>query len=60
MVEEWEKGRAQNSPLVEWEEFHKVFMERFIPLHVILVKAREFETLKKGSMTVQEYDIEFN
>lgn len=56
----WDKGRSSNSPTVEWEEFKKVFMELCITYSVILAKAREFDTLKKGSMTIEEYDTEFN
>lgn len=37
-----------------------MFMKWFIPQSVRLAKAREFETLKQGSMTIEEYDTEFN
>lgn len=35
-------------------------MDQFIPWRMRLVKAQEFEILKKRSMTVEEYDTEFN
>lgn len=35
-------------------------MERFIPYSVRLAKAKEFESLRRGSMTIEEYDTEFN
>lgn len=35
-------------------------MECFIPHSTRLARARGFETLKQGSMTVEEYDTDFN
>lgn len=56
----WTKERDRDSPPVEWEEFKKLFMDHFIPQNTRLVKAKEFETLKQGSMTIEEYDTQFH
>lgn len=56
----WNKSRALNSQPVEWHEFQRLFMERFIPQSIRLAKAREFKTLKQESLSVEEYDTEFN
>lgn len=55
----WRNGIATNAPSVEWEEFKKAFMDRFIPPSVRTARAQEFEHLKQGSMTVDEYDTQF-
>lgn len=52
----WKGGRAPDTPQLMWEEFQKVFMERFIPVSVWIARAKEFENLKQVSMTVDEYD----
>lgn len=56
----WSMSRAPNSPPVKWDEFQRLFMEQFIPQSVRLAKAREFEALKQGSLSVEEHDTEFN
>jgi len=38
-----------------WEEFKLRFTQTFLPKNVLKAKAREFEMLKQGSMTVAEY-----
>lgn len=35
-------------------------MDRFIPWSTSLAKAREFETFKQGTMTIEEYDTQFH
>lgn len=54
-----EKGRARDAPPVEWKEFHKAFVNQCIPKSVRNARAREFETLKQGSISVYEYDVMF-
>lgn len=55
----WKGGHSIDAPLVSWEEFRQTFMECFIPRSMRITRAREFEHIKQGSMTVDEYDTKF-
>ncbi|XP_070003075.1 uncharacterized protein [Nicotiana sylvestris] len=57
--EMWEKERDQDDGLPTWEEFEKAFMANFIPEEDREAKATEFEQLKQGNKSMQEYYIEF-
>ncbi|XP_070005143.1 uncharacterized protein [Nicotiana sylvestris] len=57
--EMWEKERDKDDGPPTWEEFEKVFMANFIPEEDREAKATEFEYLKQGNKSVQEYYMEF-
>ena len=42
-----------------WEEFHELFMGKYLPVSAQLAKAREFLELKQGTMMVLEYVAKF-
>lgn len=55
----WKECRARDAPQVTYEEFRKVFIERFAPRSLRIARAREFEYLKQVTMTVKKYDTQF-
>nr|XP_009759778.1 PREDICTED: uncharacterized protein LOC104212256 [Nicotiana sylvestris] len=57
--EMWEKERDEDDGPPTWEEFEEAFMANFIPEEDIAAKATEFEQLKQGNKSVQEYYMEF-
>ncbi|XP_070003074.1 uncharacterized protein [Nicotiana sylvestris] len=57
--EMWEKERDEYDGPPTWEEFEEAFMANFIPEKDREAKAAEFEQLKKGNKSVQEYYMEF-
>jgi hypothetical protein len=44
---------------INWQEFKNSFGSHHVPLKVMKLKKKEFEDLKKGSMTVSEYVTHF-
>jgi hypothetical protein len=44
---------------INWQEFKNSFRSHHVPLKVMKLKKKEFEDLKKGSMTVSEYVTHF-
>ncbi|XP_070012869.1 uncharacterized protein [Nicotiana sylvestris] len=57
--EMWEKERDEDDGPPTWEEFEEDFMANFIPEEDMAAKATEFEQLKQGNKSVQEYYMEF-
>ncbi|XP_070005502.1 uncharacterized protein [Nicotiana sylvestris] len=57
--EMWEKERDEDDRPPTWEEFDEAFMASFIPEEDREAKATEFEQLKQGNKSVQEYYMEF-
>ncbi|XP_070006992.1 uncharacterized protein [Nicotiana sylvestris] len=57
--EMWEKERDEDDGPPTWEEFEEAFMANFIPEEDREAKAIEFEHLKQGNKSVQEYYMEF-
>ncbi|XP_070022425.1 uncharacterized protein [Nicotiana sylvestris] len=57
--EMWEKERDEDDGPPTWEEFEEAFMANFIPEEDREAKAIEFEQLKQGNKSVQEYNMEF-
>lgn len=55
----WKRGRACDAPPVEWKEFQKAFRNQFIQKSVRDALMQEFETLRQGSQTMEEYDTLF-
>jgi hypothetical protein len=44
---------------INWQEFKNSFKSHHVPLGVIKLKKKEFEDLKQGSMSVNEYVTRF-
>ncbi|WRX28552.1 Retrotransposon gag domain - like 10 [Theobroma cacao] len=64
VAQEWynssRRGRPMSAVSLTWSEFSTTFLDRFLPLSVRNVRAREFEALVQTlSMTVLQYDIKF-
>nr|XP_016470927.1 PREDICTED: uncharacterized protein LOC107793158 [Nicotiana tabacum] len=59
LFEMWEKERDEDDGPPTWEEFEEAFMANFIPEEDWEAKATEFEQLKQGNKSVQEYYMEF-
>ncbi|XP_070032100.1 uncharacterized protein [Nicotiana tomentosiformis] len=57
--EMWEKERDEDDGSPTWEEFEEAFMANFIPEEDREAKDTEFEQLKQGNKSVQEYYMEF-
>ncbi|XP_070013788.1 uncharacterized protein [Nicotiana sylvestris] len=57
--EMWEKERDEDDGQPTWEEIEEAFMANFIPVEDMEAKATEFEQLKQGNKSVQEYYMEF-
>ncbi|XP_070009191.1 uncharacterized protein [Nicotiana sylvestris] len=57
--EMWEKERDKDDGPPTWEEFEEAFMANFIPEEDREAKATDFEQLKQGNQSVQEYYMEF-
>nr|XP_033516082.1 uncharacterized protein LOC117280478 [Nicotiana tomentosiformis] len=57
--EMWEKERDEDDGPPTWEEFEEAFMANFIPEEDREAKATEFEQLKQGNKSVQEYYMKF-
>nr|XP_009797199.1 PREDICTED: uncharacterized protein LOC104243671 [Nicotiana sylvestris] len=56
--EMWEKERDEDNCLPTWEEFEEAFISNFIPEEDMEAKGTEFEQLKQGNKSVQEYYME--
>ncbi|XP_070025629.1 uncharacterized protein [Nicotiana sylvestris] len=54
-----EKERDEDDGPPTWEKFEEAFMANFIPEEDREAKATEFEQLKQGNKSVQEYYMEF-
>ncbi|XP_070021989.1 uncharacterized protein [Nicotiana sylvestris] len=57
--EMWEKERDEDDGPPIWEEFEEAFMANFIPEEDREAKTTEFEQLKQGNKSAQEYYMEF-
>nr|XP_016439195.1 PREDICTED: uncharacterized protein LOC107765099 [Nicotiana tabacum] len=57
--EMWEKERDEDDGLPTWEKFEEAIMSNFIPEEDREAKATEFEQLKQGNKSMQEYYMEF-
>ncbi|XP_070020783.1 uncharacterized protein [Nicotiana sylvestris] len=55
----WGKERDEDDGPPTWEEFEEPFTTNFIPEEYREAKATEFEQLKQGNKSVQEYYMEF-
>ncbi|XP_038983652.1 uncharacterized protein LOC120111162 [Phoenix dactylifera] len=57
---EMEKGKLgpDDAPFI-WEEFKKVFHEKYFPQGIRFQKYREFDRLEQGDMTVAQYAAKF-
>jgi hypothetical protein len=44
---------------ISWQELKKKFRSHHVPLRVMQLKKKEFEDLKQGSMSVNEYVTQF-
>ena len=55
---DWVKA-SRNLKATTWEEFHELFMGKYVPVSAQHAKAREFLELKQGTMTVLEYMAKF-
>ncbi|XP_070019629.1 uncharacterized protein [Nicotiana sylvestris] len=55
----WEKERDEDDGPPTWKEFEEAFMANFILEEDREAKATEFEHLKQGNKSVQEYYMEF-
>ena len=53
-------GQTRDLETMTWGEFLELFMVNFFPASARHAKAREFLTLKQGSMTVLEYIAKLN
>lgn len=58
----WEsiRRRYQETSAISWQEFWIAFDEQFYPLAYQNMKMEEFLQLKRGSMTMLEYEKKFN
>ena len=52
-------SRPGESGPLEWEEFKETFLERYFPCEKREVKIEEFINLRQGSMSVEEYSLNF-
>ncbi|XP_070009616.1 uncharacterized protein [Nicotiana sylvestris] len=57
--EMWEKERDEDDGPPTWEEFEEAFMANFIPEEDRKVKATEYEQLRQGNKSMQEYYMKF-
>ncbi|XP_070045444.1 uncharacterized protein [Nicotiana tomentosiformis] len=57
--ETWEKEREEDDGPPTWEEFEEAFMANFILEEDREAKIIEFEQLKQGNKSVQEFYMEF-
>ncbi|KAH0725455.1 hypothetical protein KY284_001320 [Solanum tuberosum] len=57
--DQWKKNRVEDAPIVRWAVFEGVFLGCFFPRELREAKVREFLTLKKESMSVHEYNLNF-
>ncbi|XP_070034479.1 uncharacterized protein [Nicotiana tomentosiformis] len=51
--------RRAGSPTLTWEQFSKLFLEKFLPITLREDYRRQFERLQQGSMTVTQYESRF-
>jgi hypothetical protein len=49
----------KESDSINWNEFKVVFHSHHVPEEIMKLKKKEFQDLKKGSMTVSEYVTRF-
>ncbi|XP_060210505.1 uncharacterized protein LOC132637433 [Lycium barbarum] len=52
--------RTVGSPLLTWEEFSRVFLEKKVPFSLREKRRDRFDHLEQGSMSVTENEMEFN
>ena len=57
--EQWKDSRPLKVVPIEWEAFKLAFLYRFFPRELREAKMEEFINLKKGSLSVKEYDLKF-
>ncbi|XP_070042646.1 uncharacterized protein [Nicotiana tomentosiformis] len=55
----WEDSHEEGSPPTRWSEFADAFIDHFMPAENKEVCADEFDSLKKGCMSVCEYHMRF-
>nr|KYP62983.1 hypothetical protein KK1_017544 [Cajanus cajan] len=58
----WKGAQAMmeaRGEVVNWENFRKVFMEKYFPDSARYAKEAEFLRLQQGNMSVQEYVVKF-
>ena len=55
---ELEKLGPNDAPYT-WEDFKRIFYERYFPQSIRFQKFREFDRLEQGSMTVAQYAMKF-
>ncbi|WMV33318.1 hypothetical protein MTR67_026703 [Solanum verrucosum] len=58
-IDEWKDNRGENAALVTWECFIEAFQDRFFPRELRESKAQEFMNVRQGSISVQEYGLQF-
>ena len=57
---QWKKYRGSNAAPITWDYFSETFLNRFFPIELREVKAKEFMNLRQSNMTIQEYELIFN
>ncbi|XP_070036880.1 uncharacterized protein [Nicotiana tomentosiformis] len=57
--EMWEDSREEGSPPARWSEFANTLTDHFLPAETKAAHTAEFESLKKGSVSVWEYHMRF-
>ncbi|XP_070032389.1 uncharacterized protein [Nicotiana tomentosiformis] len=57
--EMWKNSREKGSPPARWCELTDAFIDHFLPAETKAACAAEFESLKKGSMSVWEDHMRF-
>lgn len=53
-------ARARNVDVLSWEEFERIFLEKYFPDTVKEALDVEFQFLEQGSMTAVEYEAKFD
>ncbi|XP_074335026.1 uncharacterized protein LOC141672325 [Apium graveolens] len=57
----WEAKRTiEDNPVIPWERFTTLFLEKYFPRHLEQQMELKFLELKQGSMTVAEYENKFS
>ncbi|XP_070036289.1 uncharacterized protein [Nicotiana tomentosiformis] len=51
--------RPVDLPVLAWEQFSQLFLEKFVPITLREEYRRQFEHLQQGSMTVTQYETRF-
>ncbi|WMV41725.1 hypothetical protein MTR67_035110 [Solanum verrucosum] len=56
---QWKENMGTYAAPITWDCFSETFLDRFFPRELREVKAQEFMNLRQGSMTIQEYGLNF-